>query len=181
MAKAPAKSSKKKAFKKKEKKVVPHGVVHIQATSTTPSLPSPIRSETSSPGRAPAPSVSADPAKAPPSPPSRPPSLPVAKRRKWASARWKSKSPAPVRAANRRSEPLPAWESKSKPSATLPRSPTTAAARPKSAGCENTFTTEAQRKHRGGKAPKGLSCFLCVSLCLCGEFLNCTKQEESLY
>ncbi len=32
MAKAPAKSSKKKSFKKKEKKNVPIGVVHIQAT-----------------------------------------------------------------------------------------------------------------------------------------------------
>ncbi len=32
MAKAPAKSSKKKSFKKKEKKSVPTGLVHIQAT-----------------------------------------------------------------------------------------------------------------------------------------------------
>ncbi|HSB13330.1 MAG TPA: 30S ribosomal protein S11 [Bryobacteraceae bacterium] len=32
MAKAPAKAGKKKVFKKKEKKVVPSGVVHIQAT-----------------------------------------------------------------------------------------------------------------------------------------------------
>jgi small subunit ribosomal protein S11 len=32
MAKAPAKSSKKKSFKKKEKKSIPSGVVHIQAT-----------------------------------------------------------------------------------------------------------------------------------------------------
>ncbi len=32
MAKAPAKSAKKKTFKRKEKKVVPSGVVHIQAT-----------------------------------------------------------------------------------------------------------------------------------------------------
>jgi len=32
MAKAPAKATKKKVFKKKEKKVVPAGVVHIQAT-----------------------------------------------------------------------------------------------------------------------------------------------------
>jgi small subunit ribosomal protein S11 len=32
MAKAPAKAGKKKVFKKKEKKVVPVGVVHIQAT-----------------------------------------------------------------------------------------------------------------------------------------------------
>ncbi|MGE5568675.1 MAG: 30S ribosomal protein S11 [Rhodospirillales bacterium] len=32
MAKAPAKSSKKKSFKKKEKKNVPVGIVHIQAT-----------------------------------------------------------------------------------------------------------------------------------------------------
>ena len=32
MAKAPAKSNKKKSFKKKEKKVVPYGIVHIQAT-----------------------------------------------------------------------------------------------------------------------------------------------------
>ena len=32
MAKAPAKTGKKKTFKKKEKKVVPSGVVHIQAT-----------------------------------------------------------------------------------------------------------------------------------------------------
>jgi small subunit ribosomal protein S11 len=32
MAKAPAKSSKKKNFKKKEKKHVPMGVCHIQAT-----------------------------------------------------------------------------------------------------------------------------------------------------
>ena len=32
MAKAPAKSSKKKSFKKKEKKNIPTGVVHIQAT-----------------------------------------------------------------------------------------------------------------------------------------------------
>ena len=32
MAKAPAKSGKKKAFKKKEKKVVPVGIVHIPAT-----------------------------------------------------------------------------------------------------------------------------------------------------
>ena len=32
MAKAPAKAGKKKSFKKREKKVVPHGVVHIQAT-----------------------------------------------------------------------------------------------------------------------------------------------------
>jgi small subunit ribosomal protein S11 len=32
MAKAPAKSSKKKSFKKKEKKNVPTGLVHIQAT-----------------------------------------------------------------------------------------------------------------------------------------------------
>jgi small subunit ribosomal protein S11 len=32
MAKAPSKSSKKKSFKKKEKKNIPHGVVHIQAT-----------------------------------------------------------------------------------------------------------------------------------------------------
>ena len=32
MAKAPAKSSKKKTFKKKEKKHVPVGIVHVQAT-----------------------------------------------------------------------------------------------------------------------------------------------------
>src|SRR5579872_2783701 len=32
MAKAPAKTAKKKAFKKKEKKVVPSGVVHVQAS-----------------------------------------------------------------------------------------------------------------------------------------------------
>ena len=32
MAKAPAKGGKKKTFKKKEKKHVPHGVVHIQAS-----------------------------------------------------------------------------------------------------------------------------------------------------
>jgi small subunit ribosomal protein S11 len=32
MAKAPAKAGKKKSFKKKEKKVIPVGVVHIQAT-----------------------------------------------------------------------------------------------------------------------------------------------------
>ncbi|MCC7497188.1 MAG: 30S ribosomal protein S11 [Bryobacterales bacterium] len=32
MAKAPAKSTKKKSFKKKEKKIVPYGIVHIQAT-----------------------------------------------------------------------------------------------------------------------------------------------------
>ncbi|MCU0245770.1 MAG: 30S ribosomal protein S11 [Bryobacter sp.] len=32
MAKAPAKTSKKKSFKKKEKKSVPHGIVHVQAT-----------------------------------------------------------------------------------------------------------------------------------------------------
>lgn len=32
MAKAPAKTGKKKVFKKKEKKVVPSGVVHIRAT-----------------------------------------------------------------------------------------------------------------------------------------------------
>ncbi len=32
MAKSPAKSGKKKVFKKKEKKVVPSGIVHIQAT-----------------------------------------------------------------------------------------------------------------------------------------------------
>ena len=32
MAKAPAKATKKKTFKKKEKKVVPSGVCHIQAT-----------------------------------------------------------------------------------------------------------------------------------------------------
>jgi small subunit ribosomal protein S11 len=32
MAKAPAKAGKKKVFKKKERKVVPAGVVHIQAT-----------------------------------------------------------------------------------------------------------------------------------------------------
>ncbi|MCX6621067.1 MAG: 30S ribosomal protein S11 [Acidobacteria bacterium] len=32
MAKAPAKSTKKKSFKKKEKKIIPYGVVHIQAT-----------------------------------------------------------------------------------------------------------------------------------------------------
>jgi small subunit ribosomal protein S11 len=32
MAKAPAKTGKKKVFKKKEKKVVPMGLVHIQAT-----------------------------------------------------------------------------------------------------------------------------------------------------
>jgi small subunit ribosomal protein S11 len=32
MAKAPAKTSKKKSFKKKEKKSVPSGLVHIQAT-----------------------------------------------------------------------------------------------------------------------------------------------------
>jgi len=32
MAKAPAKATKKKVFKKKEKKVIPAGVVHIQAT-----------------------------------------------------------------------------------------------------------------------------------------------------
>jgi small subunit ribosomal protein S11 len=32
MAKAPAKSTKKKSFKKREKKVVPAGIVHIQAT-----------------------------------------------------------------------------------------------------------------------------------------------------
>ncbi len=32
MAKAPAKTNKKKAFKKKEKKVVPLGICHIQAT-----------------------------------------------------------------------------------------------------------------------------------------------------
>ncbi len=32
MAKAPAKAGKKKAFKKRDKRVVPHGVVHIQAT-----------------------------------------------------------------------------------------------------------------------------------------------------
>jgi len=32
MAKSPAKSGKKKVFKKKEKKVIPSGLVHIQAT-----------------------------------------------------------------------------------------------------------------------------------------------------
>ncbi len=32
MAKAPAKTTKKKAFKKKEKKSVPYGIVHIQAS-----------------------------------------------------------------------------------------------------------------------------------------------------
>lgn len=32
MAKAAAKAGKKKSFKKREKRVVPHGVVHIQAT-----------------------------------------------------------------------------------------------------------------------------------------------------
>ena len=32
MAKAPAKTSKKKAFRKKEKKNVPVGLVHVQAT-----------------------------------------------------------------------------------------------------------------------------------------------------
>ncbi len=32
MAKAPAKAGKKKSFKKKEKKVIPVGVVHVQAT-----------------------------------------------------------------------------------------------------------------------------------------------------
>ncbi len=32
MAKAPAKTGKKKTFKKRDKRVVPHGVVHIQAT-----------------------------------------------------------------------------------------------------------------------------------------------------
>ena len=32
MAKAPAKAGKKKTFKKKEKKVIPVGVVHVQAT-----------------------------------------------------------------------------------------------------------------------------------------------------
>lgn len=32
MAKAPSKAGKKKSFKKREKKVVPQGVVHIQAT-----------------------------------------------------------------------------------------------------------------------------------------------------
>ena len=32
MAKAPAKSTKKKSFKKKEKKNVPVGLVHVQAT-----------------------------------------------------------------------------------------------------------------------------------------------------
>lgn len=32
MAKAPAKTTKKKTFKKKEKKVVPQGICHIQAT-----------------------------------------------------------------------------------------------------------------------------------------------------
>lgn len=32
MAKAPAKAGKKKSVKKREKRVVPHGVVHIQAT-----------------------------------------------------------------------------------------------------------------------------------------------------
>jgi len=32
MAKAPAKTGKKKSFKKKEKRVIPTGVVHIQAT-----------------------------------------------------------------------------------------------------------------------------------------------------
>jgi len=32
MAKAPAKTAKKKAFKKKEKKIVPTGVVHVQAS-----------------------------------------------------------------------------------------------------------------------------------------------------
>ena len=32
MAKAPAKAGKKKSFKKKEKRVVPHGVAHVQAS-----------------------------------------------------------------------------------------------------------------------------------------------------
>jgi small subunit ribosomal protein S11 len=32
MAKAPAKAAKKKSFKKKEKKVVPSGIVHVQAS-----------------------------------------------------------------------------------------------------------------------------------------------------
>ena len=32
MAKAPAKTTKKKSFKKKEKKVVPAGIVHVQAS-----------------------------------------------------------------------------------------------------------------------------------------------------
>jgi small subunit ribosomal protein S11 len=32
MAKAPAKTTKKKAFKKKEKKIVPAGIVHVQAS-----------------------------------------------------------------------------------------------------------------------------------------------------
>ena len=32
MAKAPAKTTKKKSFKKKEKKIVPNGIVHVQAS-----------------------------------------------------------------------------------------------------------------------------------------------------
>ena len=32
MAKQQAKATKKKTFKKKEKKIVPHGIVHVQAT-----------------------------------------------------------------------------------------------------------------------------------------------------
>jgi hypothetical protein len=37
MAKAPAKAGKKKTFKKKEKKVVNSGIMHIQASFKTPS------------------------------------------------------------------------------------------------------------------------------------------------
>src|ERR1700747_1181208 len=36
MAKAPAKAAKKKSFKKKEKKVVPSGIVHVQASFNNP-------------------------------------------------------------------------------------------------------------------------------------------------
>ena len=51
MAKAPAKNTKKKTFKKREKRNIPIGLVHVQATFNNTIITFTDRSETWSPGR----------------------------------------------------------------------------------------------------------------------------------
>ena len=73
MAKAPAKAGKKKSFKKKEKRVVHSGIVHIQATFNNTIVTIADQEGNTFPGRAPVRWASADRARAPRSPRSRPP------------------------------------------------------------------------------------------------------------
>jgi len=71
-AAAPEKKGKKKQFKKKERKHVPFGIVHIQASFNNTIVTISDPRGTCSPGRVPVRWAFADRAKVRPSPPSRP-------------------------------------------------------------------------------------------------------------